>query len=703
MNAFCEGQNQHAVVMTDQPLLAQGLALIADQKFDAAVAVLRSATIQEPNSADAWNTYGSALQHLGQYSEAVETHWKAVELDPEFAGAHNNLGVALSALGHWGAAFDAFDRALGLDAGNVEAADNRSAVLRAMNAQVTGADAEKTGMRSLAALAVRYYESERYVEALAFLTALIALRPGDLDSRLLHLNVLLKLDMFEEASAAIEQVLAIDPVNIGILEIEVLVLQRIDKLDRAHRALKRLIELKPDLPRAAASAIHFAILLGDWDELPSLKVNALRSVENDEGQVSPLILCHLTSSAALQLKGTLPYVVNRAQGITPMPPRPVAAVAGRKLKIGYLSADYRNHPVAYLMAEVIEAHDRERFDIIGYSIGPNDESRYRKRLRAAFGDFANTEHLNDEAFAHKIRHDGIDVLVDLTGYTKDGRPRVLAFRPAPVQINYLGYPGTMGAAFVDYIIADPIVIPPGAEGFYSEKIVRLPHCYQPNDRFRLIGEPKPTRKEAGLPENGVVFANLAQLNKINPESFSLWMQVLAAVPGSVMWLLAPRTESGRYTLKRAACDCGIDPMRIVFAPRVPPEHHLGRLHLADLVLDTFPYTSHTTASEYLMVDTPVLTIEGEDSFASRVCASILHHLGTDELIARSAEDFVTRAIGLGLAPAELTALREKIARCRVGNILFDGTRFARSLERVYVRMVERAAAALPPEGFDLEA
>lgn len=702
MTSVCHVEPMRSAVGPEGVLIEQGLSLIQSQRFDAAAAVLRKAASLNPTCAEAWNSYGTALQHLGRHQEAVETHLKAVEIDPLFAEAYNNLGVALSAVGQWGAAFDAFDRGVTLDADNNEAVENRAAVLRALNERVTGADPGMNGARELAAMAVRYFEGERYIEALAFLTALIALRPADLDVRFLHLKTLLKLELEEQAATAIEQLANLDPANAGILEIEISVLQKIGKLERAHWAFKRLIALKPDLPNTVATATHFALAVGDWTDMALLKRKSLETVENDAGLVAPLTLCDLTSSAALQLKGARAYIAKRAEGIVPLPPRPVADVANRKLRIGYMSADFRNHPVSYLMAEVIEAHDRERFEIVGYTLGVDDNSTYRQRLRQAFGGFIETKGLKDEVLAQKIRDDGIDILVDLMGLTKDARTRVLAFRPAPVQVNYLGFPSTMGADFIDYIIADRVVIPLGAEAFYAEKVVRLPHCYQPNDRLRLVAEKKPSRAEAGLPEDAIVFANLAQVHKINPDTFGLWLQAMAAVPGSVLWLLDPRAEAGRYMLRRTACDFGIDPLRLVFAPRVSPPEHLARLHLADLVLDTFPYTSHTTASEYLLVDTPVLTIEGE-SFASRVCVSILHHLGTDELITPSAEAFVARAVALARAPAELKALRAKIARCRAGNILFDGTRFARSLERVYVRMAEHSAAGLAPQGFDLEA
>ena len=702
MSSFCDALPRQDFGSQVDPMLEQGLALIAEERFDAAVSVLSEAARLNPASAEAWNSYGAALQQLGRHQDAVERHLKAIEIDPAFAEAHNNLGVALSALGQYGAAFDAFDRAASLDSDNIEAAENRVAVLRALNAHVSGADQGRNGARQLAAFAVRYFEGERYIEALAFLTALLIVRPSDLDARLLHLNTLLKLELLDAAAVAIEELITLDPANAGVLEIEVMILQKMGKLERAQKAFKRLVALKPDLPTAIATATHFALAVGDWDDMELLKRKSLESVANDDGLVAPFTLCNLTSSAALQIKGARRFMAKRADDIVPLPPRPVADLAGRKLKIGYISADFRNHPVSYLMAEVIEAHDRERFEIVGYTLGPEDTSRYRARMRQAFGGFAETQGLKDEVLAQKIRDDGIDILVDLMGLTKDARTRVLAFHPAPVQVNYLGFPSTMGASFIDYIIADRFVIPPGAEAFYAENVVRLPHCYQPNDRFRMVAEKKPSRAKAGLPADAIVFANLAQVHKINPDTFGLWLQVMAAVPGSVLWLLDPRTEAARYTLRRAACEAGIDPLRIVFAPRVSPPDHLARLHLADLVLDTFPYTSHTTASEYLLVDTPVLTIEG-DSFASRVCASIVHHLGTDELITPSAEAFVARAIALAHAPAELKALREKIARCRLGNILFDGTRFARSLERVYVRMAERSAAGLAPEAFDLEA
>jgi predicted O-linked N-acetylglucosamine transferase (SPINDLY family) len=677
----------------------RGLALIDGDRLEEATRVLQRAVGLDPGFAEAWNNYGVALQRTGRHEEAVEAHSRALALDPRFVEAHNNLGAVLAALDSPGAAFDAFDRALAIDPADPTALENRAAILRALNGRLARGDAEGT-TRQIARLAVRHFDAEQYEAAFPYLTALLVLKPADADARKLHLATLLKLNRLEEAAIALEQMIAWNPADAEALNVLVGLHDRLGNVENAASAFRRLLAIRSDVPKATALRFQYALQLGEWSALPALVADALASVEAEEGWVAPFGVLSVSTSPAQQLKCARAFVRRQFGAIEPLPRRRMPPLGGRKLRIGYLSADFRNHAVALLMADMLEAHDRDRFAIEAFCWSRDDGSELQQRVRAAFDRHHDIRGRGDRTSAELVRRSQIDILVDLMGMTREMRQGILAYRPAPIQINFLGYPGTIGAPWIDYIVGDPIVIPHGAEPFYEEQVIRLPHCYQPNDRNRPIAHETPPRAECGLPAERVVFCNLTQFYKINPSIYDLWMRILRDVPDSVLWLLEPKAASARATLCREAQARGVDPARLVFAPKVANPQHLARQRNADLILDTFPYVSHTTATESLWVDTPILTLTGE-TFASRVCASILRQLGLDDLIAAGADDYVAKASALARDPAARTALRRRIAVGREDNILFDGARFVRSLERVFTLVAERAAAGLPPQGFDL--
>jgi predicted O-linked N-acetylglucosamine transferase (SPINDLY family) len=362
-----------------------------------------------------------------------------------------------------------------------------------------------------------------------------------------------------------------------------------------------------------------------------------------------------------------------------------------RLRLGYLSSDFQSHAVSFLLAEVVELHDRKRFETIGYSCGPDDGTAFSRRIRGAFDRFRDIRTFPSEAAARRIVEDSVDILVDLNGHTRRGRPRIFALRPAPVQVNWLGYPGTMGAERIaDYIIGDPVVTPLAHAAFYSETLALMPHCYQPNDRQRRIGPPT-TREAHGLPEEGFVFCSFNQGYKIAPNIFDLWGRLLAAVPGSVLWLLECNSDAARENLRSEAALRGIAPERIVFAPKLPPAEHLGRLRLADLMLDTFPYTSHTTGSDALWVGLPLVTRLGE-TFASRVAGSLLRAAELPELVTATFDGYFNLALGLAEHPMKLAAVKDRLAARRLVCPLFDSARFTRDLERLFERMWENHLA-----------
>jgi protein O-GlcNAc transferase len=372
-----------------------------------------------------------------------------------------------------------------------------------------------------------------------------------------------------------------------------------------------------------------------------------------------------------------------------------------KLRIAYLSADFHLHATTHLIAELFELHDRSRFEVIAISFGLEDGSDMRNRIITTFDRFIDVRRMSDRAVARLLHDLRIDIAIDLKGHTKDSRTGILAHRPAPIQVSYLGYPGTMGAAFIDNIIADKVVAPFEHQAFYTEKIVHLPDTYQVNDTKRIIATRTPSRQQAGLPDQGFVFCCFNQNWKITPDLFDVWMRLLHTVDGSVLWLLGDH-EVTAQNLRKAANDRGIDPVRLVFAGRLPSEDHLARHRLADLFLDTLPCNAHTTASDALWAGVPVITQLG-NAFAGRVAASLLNAIGLPELVTHGAEDYEKLAFQLAINPSLLEGYRSRLTTNRQTHTLFDTDRFRRHIEQAYLRMWEIWQRDEQPKSFAVEA
>jgi predicted O-linked N-acetylglucosamine transferase (SPINDLY family) len=361
-----------------------------------------------------------------------------------------------------------------------------------------------------------------------------------------------------------------------------------------------------------------------------------------------------------------------------------------------MSADFRNHAIGHLMVGVIEEHDRERFDICAISCGPDDRSEVRDRLKAAFDRFEDVSHLGDEDVVKLMRQRDIEILVDLGGFTAGARPKILAHRVAPIQVNYLGFPGTMGAAYMDYVMADRVIVPEAEQKHYAEKVIYLPDSYQATDARRSLAN-VPARSEVGLADDAFVYCAFNRTSKITPVMFDVWMRLLAKTAGSVLWLLDGDTIA-RENLKREAVARGIAAERIVFAPQVPADAHLARHRLADLYLDTLPYNAHTAASDALWAGLPVLTCLG-NAFAGRVAASILNAVGLPELVTRSLDDYEALALRIAHDSDVRSALRSKLASQRTTWPLFDTARMTRHIEKAYSEIWRRHCAGEAPASF----
>lgn len=616
-----------------------------------------------PQQADTLHYLGVLLHQTGREDEGFALMSRALQIQPNQASFWGNIGALLSRMQRWQQAVPYLERALQLNADFLEGWQN---------------------------LGTAYLSMGRYPQAGVCFEQILRLRP-ELASTWFHLGMTLHLQGKEkEALPHYQKALTLQPdfpealLKLGNIH------EGFKKPEDAIPFYQEALRLKPDYGEAIDFLLHAKMSVCDWDGIDSLFPRFPEAVRRDRGAwMRPFTLLSIPSTPEEQLlcaqqwaalECAVPLQMQRQRPFEHAPRQ------SERLRIGYVSGDFFGHAVANLMVELFELHDRTRFEIRAYSWSKQDNSAVRARIVQSADAFIEVGGLHYEEIARRIHQDQVDILVDLKGYTTDPRTEIFALRPAPIQVNWLGYPGTMGADFIDYLVADPFLIPEGAEAGYSERVMRMPHCYQINDRRRPIQEPAPSRAAVGLPETGFVFCCFNQLYKILPEMFAVWMRLLRETPGSVLWLMGQHPRA-MDNLKRAAQMHGVDSTRLLFAPKAPIADHLARYRLADLALDTFPYTSHTTASDALWAGCPIATCAGS-TFASRVAGSILTSAGLPELVTTSLGDYEALLLALAHDPQRREALRRKVQANRDNCPLFDSPRFARDLEVLYERMWE---------------
>jgi predicted O-linked N-acetylglucosamine transferase (SPINDLY family) len=462
--------------------------------------------------------------------------------------------------------------------------------------------------------------------------------------------------------------------------------------DEAFAAYDRAFRLAPELTGTEGHRLYAKMHLCDWRDWDAECSRLAASIRAGKPATQPFIFLAVSSSPADQLQCAEVWT---GQHFKAVPPRwRGETYRHERIRVAYLSADFRQHAASVVMAGMFEHHDRSRFEISAVSFGADDGSPMRKRIRGAFEHFIDAQGVDDDAVADLLRAAEIDIAIDLMGYTTNSRAGILARRPAPVQAHYMGFAGTMGAPFIDYVIADRTVIPDAARA-WSEKVVTLPNSYFANDSTRPIAERVVTRAELGLPERGFVFCCFNGSHKITPDVFDVWMRILKQVRGSVLWLLADHRATMGNLMREAAAR-GVEPDRLIFARRIPPAEHLARHRAADLFLDTLPYNAHTTACDALWAGLPVLTRIGE-TFAGRVAASVLGAIGLRELITQTSADYERRAVALAGDPARLTAIRARLAQNRLTMPLFDTRLFTGHMEAAFIAMHRRRQAGQPPD------
>lgn len=520
-------------------------------------------------------------------------------------------------------------------------------------------------------------------------------------------NAYRSLSQPEKALACYRRNLDLNPGDAVACHNLAVVSQNLGDTLRALRYYRRAFRLDPANSEACSHSLHLSMTFCDWRDLGEIgtRMNALTRRELSAGIKTGETPFH---SVVRTAEPPVNHAVARSwsddirQRVSQYGVRFDFGDRSSKrhpLTLGYLSNDFRNHPVAHLTAGLFAAHDRKRFRVFGFSYGEDDGSSHRKRIVAGCDRFADVRDLDPYAAARKIRDDGVDILIDLMGHTKGGRLEICALRPAPVQVTYLGFPGTSGADFFDYIFTDAVVTPAGDMPFYSEAPVFLPHCYQVNDGRQAVAAHTVSRRDAGLPEKGFVFCSFNQAFKFEPVMFDTWMNILRRVPGSVLWLLTVN-DRARENLARKARSRGISSERLVFANRLDKPGHLARLKLADLVLDTRVYNGHTSTSDALWVGVPVVTLIGRH-FASRVSASILTAVGAPELITRTSEQYENLSVEMAVDSDRYRTVRKKIAENRTRSPLFDTDRFARNLETAYGVIWEQYISGRSPRGFSV--
>jgi predicted O-linked N-acetylglucosamine transferase (SPINDLY family) len=703
---FTQAKTAYGGILKQQPDNASALQYLGVLEaslgnLEVACSLMARSSEIEPSNIQFLENYATILYQTGRYETAFQTCDKGLRLSSASVAVNYIRALALYRLKQFDDSLAQFDKLLSLQPQHIAGINERGSVLAEMGRY----DAAISAFQKALALAPNYAEAylncgslfgklHRVDEALAAFDRALAIKPQLEDAWLGYGNILGKLKRYDEAFAAYDKALALKPDLEGAWLGRGNVFTALKRHDDAFAAYDRALALKPDSVGAEGARLNSIMHLCDWSHVETFLSHLISSVRDGKENTEPFVTLGVSDSPEFQLKCACLWVSKK------FPPVATPLWKGNiykhdKIRVGYVSADFHQHATAYLMAETLECHNREKFETVALSIGPDDRSSMRQRLEGSFNKFLDCRTLGDAEIATEIRNTEIDLLVDLKGFTQDARTNIFAYRPAPIQVNYLGYPGTMGAGYIDYIIGDNTIFGPTHQKFYSEKLVRLPHTYQPNDRKRTISDTIFSRAECELPETGFVFCCFNSNYKILPSVFDGWMRILKRVPGSVLWLIGDHPKA-TANLRREAAIRDISPDRLIFAKRTLPPEHLARHRLANLFLDTSPYNAHTTASDALWAGLPVLTQIGE-TFAGRVAASLLSAIGLPELIVSSEKEYEDLAVGLAVNPLKLAEIIKKLKINRLTSPLFNTELFTRHLESAFEAMYSRYQAGFAPD------
>lgn len=616
----------------------------------------QSININKTN-AEAFCIRGAVLQLLKRHDEAISSCYTAIEINPDFAEAYNNLGNALLDTQEYSQALVSFDRALKINPQYVEAYFNRAAVLQALH---------------------------RIEDAILSLDMAISLQPDFADAYNNRGVVLLEAKQYQRALADFEASIQLSPNRADAFVNRGNALRGLKRIKEALLSYQHALSLDPEFDYLFGTWLHLKMKLCDWSDF-DLNIEKLKNgILAGKKIAIPFAVLSLIDDSSLHL--TAAKIYHQEKKIVPkLDSNNLNPNKSKKIRIGYYSADFREHATSYLIAGLFEAHDKNNFEVYGFSFGPNIADEMRERLILSFDDFFDVSSISDKEIIDLSRNIGIDIAIDLKGDTEDARVGIFTGRCAPLQVSYLGYPGSMGLDCYDYILADSVVIPVENYVNYSEKVILLPHSYQVNDSSRRISERNFTKIELGLPEAGFIFCCFNNSYKILPSTFDLWMEILRNVDGSVLWLYSDDIQS-QSNLKKEAELRGVAGKRLIFAEMMSHAEHLARHKLADLFIDTLPYNAHTTASDALWAGLPVLTCMGQ-SFASLVAASLLTAVNLDELVVGNSGAYIMTAIELSKNPEKLSYFKSKLKNNVAKSNLFNTIQFAKNIECAYLKML----------------
>jgi protein O-GlcNAc transferase len=652
------------------PTLAAGKAAHKAGRLDEAEAAYRRCLQVDGHDAEALRLLGLVMQQRGRDGEAVELLGLALSAAPA-AATWSALAASQLRLGMPERAHASCDSAMALDPGYLPARLQRAQARAAL---------------------------QRHADALVDWEIVLSASPDHAPAMVGRGNALARLGRPAEALAAYDAALAAHPGQVEILNNRGAVLRDLKRYADAAEAFDRLARARPGYPYVESNRLHSQLYACDWRGYDAQVGRIVARVRAGEPADVPFSFLAISDDAADQLRCARRYVADRFPPVDePLPP--LQPAADGRIRIAYLSADFHDHATCHLMAGLFEQHDRSRFRVDAVSFGPDTDDAMRRRIRPCFERFDDVRGLSDRQVAQRLRERGVDIAIDLKGFTTGNRCGILARRPAPLQVSYLGYPGTLGAPYVDYLMADAVVAPPSHASGYAELLVRLPGSYQVNDRARRIADSAPSRRDVGLPDSGFVFCCFNNNYKISPRVFAAWMRLLHARPDSVLWLLEDNADAGR-NLRAEAARAGIAPERLVFAARLPLADHLARHRLADLFLDTLPCNAHTTASDALWAGLPVLTCAG-GAFAARVGASLASAAGLAELVCADLDAYEALALELSADRERLAALRHRLQDRRMALPLFDTDAFRRHFEQALEGIWQRHRSGLPPAALDI--
>lgn len=616
-----------------------------------------------------YHEYGRALASDGHYQQSLEIFTKAEAINPSSVEVLFNLGRLNELLKNSENAMAYYDKALNLNSAFVPALNNKAMMLN---------------------------DSRKFGEAIASYDHALIFEPDNVELLSNKGNSLINMHRHSEAVEVFTKALSIDPDYFGAIESLANVLSTLKQYANALPYAEKALLLNPQRPYLYGLVVHLRSLICNWKHFNQDVIAVQKLIEAGQKTILPFQALCLFDDPKLQYQCSSIFSAS-ADKLSEIDNHCKPHSENKKIRIAYFSSDFGYHPVSFLIAEVFELHDRSSFDVIGFSVGPNTKDPMRTRLEDAFDEFYDVLDLQDEDIAKLSRELKIDIAIDLTGYTQDSRTNIFSFKAAAVQVNYLGYPGTLVTPYIDYIIADTVLIPELDQQFYSEKIAYLPNSYQPNDRSRNISKEQLTREMYGLSEQQFVFCCFNNNFKITPTVFEKWMQILKKCDQGVLWLLEDNIDASN-NLRMAAQESGISVDRLIFATREPMDKHIARMRLANLFLDTSPYNAHTTASDALWAGLPVLTYLGK-SFASRVAASLVNAVHLPEMVVQSLDDYVQTAVSLSKSPARLEEIRCQLDSARASHPLFDTVAYVAGLEKAFVKMHELALAHKPPATF----